>query len=184
MLDGPLAWAAWQEAQRLGLDCPPATPDYCHDFDLPLARWQQAGTWGWCTSQATVDVVSHSGTELRRRPPTAQMARYTTAAKHHAALGPYKARDTIITTEWVTTATWCVLATDQSRLETLLAQVTHLGTHRAIGHGHIASWRIEPGTDLDAWRDRPMPTPDIAAAHRAPYWHPSRRITIPAQDAS
>ena len=45
-LDGPLAWAAWQHAEAAGETIPPISDDYCHDFDLPLATWEQDGYWG------------------------------------------------------------------------------------------------------------------------------------------
>src|SRR5690606_25720052 len=41
MLDGPLAWVAWQ---RSGLPMDTSDPV---DFDLPLGRWEIGGTWGW-----------------------------------------------------------------------------------------------------------------------------------------
>lgn len=176
MLDGPLTWAAAQDAHARGLPLPPLTHEHAPDMDLPLDWWEQAGTWGWCTSQATLDVTSYTATELRRKPATGPMARYTRDRHHHTGLGPYKARDTLVAAAWVRTATWHVLATDPARLEHLLSLVTHLGRHANIGHGHVASWTIAPDPDPDAWRDRPMPTPGVVGAWRAPYWHPTRRM--------
>lgn len=172
ILDGPLAWAAAMTTP----DIPPITHEHAPDMDLPLARWDECGTWGWCASQATLDIRHHGATELRRKPHTAAMSRYTGERKHHLGLGPHKARDTVLPVEWVHIATWHVLATDQARLEALLTHITHLGSHRAIGLGEVQSWTLAPDPNPQAWRDRPMPTPGAPAqAYRAPYWHPSRR---------
>ena len=180
MLDGPLAWAAAMAAQAGGITLDPITPTHCQDMDLPLARWEEAGTWGWCTSQATIQILHHGSTEIRRRPPTGPMSRYTPERRHHLGLGPHKSRDSILPVEWVATAAWHILTTDQDRLETLLASVTHLGARRGIGMGRVDHWRVEPSHTPDAWRDRPMPTPGTTRAYRAPYWHPARVVETPA----
>ncbi|MDT9702358.1 hypothetical protein, partial [Streptomyces sp. P17] len=44
MLDGPLSWVWWQ-LQGSGRIAPGQAPG---DAALPLARWVEAGTWGWC----------------------------------------------------------------------------------------------------------------------------------------
>lgn len=173
-LDGPLAWAA---AVAGGL--PPITPDHAPDVDLPLARWEEAGAWGWCASSARYEVERWISVDLRRRPATAAMARYTTVGKHHLGLGPHKARNVIYEAAWVRTIRWDVDCTDRERLASLLDRITHLGSHTAIGYGHVAAWTIEPAVGPDGWRKRPMPTPGATVAVRPPYWHPSRRITCP-----
>lgn len=177
MLDGPLSWAAAMHAHSTGAPIDPMTRDHAPDLPLPLARWDEAGTWGWCTSQATLDITSYTAVEFRRKPATGPMSRYTTDRRHHTGLGPYKARDTTVSAALVRTATWHVLATDQGHLETLLALVTHLGKHANTGHGAVTAWTLEPDPTPDAWRNRPMPTPGMTAAHRAPYHHPTRRVT-------
>lgn len=174
MLDGPLAYVCWQ---RDG-GAPFISGDPVRDFDLPLARWDQGGTWGWCTSQAELDIVAYTSIELRQKPPTGEFSRFTTDRKYHRALGPYKARDTTIQGVLIRTATWQVDATDRERLEDLLTDIKYIGKHHRLGHGHIAKWRIEPGVE-GRWRDRPMP--EIGApprAYRPPYHHPDRQYTV------
>lgn len=177
MLDGPLAWAAAMDARARGIALEPITRAHAPDLPLPLARWEQAGTWGWCTSAAVVDVASHTASEIRRKPATAQMARFARDRKHHSGLGPYKARDTTIPVAWVRDAVWQVAATDRERLEALLALITHLGANARLGYGRIRSWGVEPGP-VDGWRERPLPGPDMPRqAYRAPYWHATRKVT-------
>jgi CRISPR type IV-associated protein Csf3 len=178
MLDGPLSWAAAMDAHAAGVNVEPLTRLHAPDMDLPLARWDEAGTWGWCTSAAILDIASYTATELRRKPATGPMARFTTDRAHHTGLGPYKARDTTVAAALINTARWHVLATDSDRLEALLALITHLGKHANIGYGHVAKWVVEPDPNRDAWRDRPMPAPGTNASHRAPYHHPTRRVTV------
>jgi len=180
MLDAPLSWAAAVLAQRDGSALPSMTRDMVMDMDLPLVRWEEHGTWGWCTSQAAVHVRSWTAVELRRKPATGPMARFTQDRRHHTGLGPHKARDTTVAAVLVDTMTWHVLATDRTRLESLLSVVTHVGKHANIGHGHVTRWVVQDDPNPDGWRDRPMPTPGATGAFRAPYWHPSRKVTVPA----
>lgn len=179
MLDGPLAWAAWQDAERRGMQTPPITPTECADFALPLARWDMHGTWGWCVSSPRYEVVRHTAIQTRRKPATREMARFTTEREHHSGLGPYKARDVTRSAAWVTSIAWDAHVTDDSRLEALLALVSHLGAERRVGHGRVAEWITTP-CEPDSWQARPLPTPGTSGAFRAPYWHPSRRITVAA----
>ena len=172
MLDGPLAWAAAQDALRRGDELPAITDEYAHDFDLPLARWEEAGTWGWCTSRAIFEVGSRSSRERRRKPAVQAMAAYAPDRKHHAGLGPFKARDATYATTWTPTMRWQVEATDVDRLAGLLLLVTHIGAAQSDGMGHVKDRIIRPGIH-DGWRDRPMPPHHPA---RAPYWHPTRRV--------
>lgn len=177
MLDGPLAWAAAMAAHAAGETIEPITRDHAPDLDLPLARWHEHGTWGWCTSQATLDVASYTAVEIRRKPAVDAMARYTRERQHHAALGPHKARDTTVAAAWVRTAVWQVVATDPDRLAALLRHLTHLGRHRNLGLGHVTAWTITPGADPDGWRHRPMPGPgQPRRGYRPPYHHPTRQI--------
>lgn len=177
MLDGPLAWAAAMAAHTAGTPIPPITREHAPDLDLPLARWEEHGTWGWCTSQAALAVAAHTAIAVRRKPATAAMARYTTDSHHHAALGPYKARDTTVPAAWVHSATWRIVATDTDRLHNLLALITHIGRHRNLGHGHVVRWTTAPGGDPDGWRDRPMPGPgQPRRGYRPPYHHATRQM--------
>ena len=173
MLDAPLSWAYAQQALAAGEELEPVTRQHAPDFPLPLARWEQAGTWGWCTSAGQLDIAAHVAAQIRRKPATHAMARYTADRANHAGLGPTKARDTTLAAVLATHITWQVLATDRADLEDLLALVTNLGGRHRNDFGHVSRWVIEPGHNPEAWRDRQMPP---VAAARAPYWHPARRI--------
>lgn len=175
MLDGPVAWAVAQLSIRDGVALPPITREHAPDLDLPFERWELGGTWGWKVSKADLMVESYTSVEIRRKPATAEFARFTSERKHHLGLGPYKARDTTVSAAWVTKATWEAEVTDRARLEECLAVITHLGAHAAIGYGHIASWRVENGAG--EWSDRPMPHDQgVVQGIRAPYWHHSRKV--------
>ena len=179
ILDGPLAWAYATRAIGRGDRLPAMRNDLPPvDFPLPLDTWQDRDTWGWCVSRAHPDIAAHTAVQVRRKPATGPMARYATDAKHHAGLGPYKARDTTLTGTVARTVSWDALATDLDDLGDLLGHVTHLGARHRNGQGHVLAWTITPTNDTEAWRDRPMPDP--AGAHtmrpRAPYWHGIGRV--------
>lgn len=170
-LDGPLSWAAAQIDPAVG----PITPEHAPEVDLPLGTWEQCGTWGWRASSARYEVVRWTSVELRRRPATTAMARYTTDRRHHLGLGPHKARNATIQACWVREISWDADVTDRRRLWELLGVLTHLGAHTNIGYGHVARWAVELGVE-GAWHDRPMPQPGMTVAVRPPYWHPTRRV--------
>lgn len=176
LLDAPLSWAAWRDDITHGRPPAPLTATYAHDFPLPLDRWEQSGTWGWCTSRPVVDVLGQTAVQVRRKPAIEAMAQYGKERKHHAALGPTKARDTTISAQLVGTVTWQARVTDRDELERLLRMITHLGGRHRNGYGTVREWRLDPGTP-DGWRDRPMPSPGgRPQGVRAPYWHPARRV--------
>ncbi|MDK8242557.1 hypothetical protein [Corynebacterium coyleae] len=175
MLDGPLSWAAWQQAVADGQEFPPMSDDYCHDFELGLHTWQRGDHWGWCTSRPYTDPVHHTAVEIRRRPPTGPMAIYTQAKEHHHGLGPLKARNVTLAATWHPTIYWHAEIVDETRVQQLLSHITHLGARHRNGHGHITRWGITAGPK-DGWQDRPMPNPNGRPMRtRAPYWHPTER---------
>lgn len=176
MLDGPLAWAYFQQRAATGEDLPPITDEYAADATLPLETWEQGGTWGWCVSRAHLDITAYGAFELRRKPATGPMSRYTTEREHHSGLGPQKARNVTLASAWVSTASWNLLCTDRGRLEGLLGAITHLGQHASRDMGRIAEWEVSPGIP-NGWRDRPLPEPGSPVqAYRPPYWHASRKV--------
>ncbi|WP_244280434.1 hypothetical protein [Corynebacterium liangguodongii] len=174
-LDGPLAWAAWQHAAAAGETLDPITDDQCPDFDLPLARWEQDGYWGWCVSNPIGEPVHHSAVEIRRRPASTAMAAYTQAREHHTGLGPLKARNVTLAATHYTTISWHATITDRARLDTLLGHITHLGGRHRNGYGRVAGWEVQPGP-AGGWRKRPLPAEGGRVMRvRAPYWHPTER---------
>lgn len=174
-LDGPLAWAAWQDAAATGQTIPPISDEHAHDFDLPLARWEKDGYWGWRVSNPITTPTHHSALEVRRKPASQAMAAYTTAREHHTGLGPTKARNVTLATTYYDTITWHADITNEDHLEHLLGHITHLGARHRNGLGRVTHWDITPGPE-DGWRQRPMPTPGGQVMRvRAPYWHPTER---------
>lgn len=175
-LDAVLSWAAWQEAEATGVDLPPISDEHIHDFDLPLAKWQHYGFWGWCTSAPILTPTHYSSVEIRRRPPTGPMAIYTNAREHHSGLGPLKARNTTLQATHYGQIMWHVEATDEQRLIELLTMCTHIGARHRNGFGHVTQWATAPGP-VDGWKQRPMPTTTGGRMMRvrAPYWHPTER---------
>lgn len=175
LLDGPLSWAAWQQAEADGEEVPPISDEHCPDFDLGLHTWQEGGYWGWRVSRPYTDPVHHTATEIRRRPPTGPMAIYTQAREHHNGLGPLKARNVTLGATWHTTIHWHAHIEDEARVRQLLGHITHLGARHRNGHGHVVRWEITDGP-RDGWEHRPLPHPDGTLQRvRAPYWHPTER---------
>ncbi len=178
LLDGPLSWAWAMRAHERGEDVPPITRAHAPDLPIPLATWEECGTWGWCTSIGHPHVVAWTSIEVRRKPAVDAMGRWIPDARHHLSLGPHKARNTVAPAVLVDRVEWDIDATDRTDVEDLLGRVSHLGGMRGTGHGHVTRWTVEPGT-RGAWRDRPMPTPGAPAQpYRAPYWHHTRRIEV------
>lgn len=176
-LDGPLSWAAAQDAISRGVILDPITDEHCTDMDLPLGTWTRGDYWGWCVSSPVGEPVHHSATEIRRKPPALAMAAYTTAREHHNGLGPMKARNVTLATTHYQQITWHADVTDRGRLEHLLRHVTHLGARHRNGFGHVTRWEITDGPEGE-WEQRPMPATDGQLMRvRAPYWHPTERTT-------
>lgn len=175
MLDGPLSWAWVQREKASSRQVPPITDRLAPDFPLPLERWQEGDVWGWKVSSAALDVAAWTGVQIRRKPAVDAMARYTQDRKHHAGLGPYKARDATLGAVLARTATWQAEVTDESDLTDLLGHITNLAQRHRNDFGHVTHWTVEPGP-RDGWKARPMPHPDgEIMGIRAPYWHHTRK---------
>lgn len=177
-LDAPVSWGAYQAylATHGHGTLPPMTDEHAVDFALPLATWTEGGTWGWACSRGQYDPVAWSTTAMRRRPATAEMARYSRDAKHHLSAGPMKARDVPLPATLTGTVTWHALA-HPGELRELLDRVWAIGRHGRHGHGRVTRWEITTGSGRDAWKDRVMPHPDGAVQGvRAPYHHPTRKV--------
>lgn len=174
-LDGPLAWAAAQEALRDGTPLEEITDDYAPDMDLPLGKWEKDGFWGWRVSNPITDPAHHTSVEIRRRPAGGPMSYYTTDREHHTGLGPLKARNVTLAATWYNTIHWHADVTDRDTLRRLLTLVTHLGARHRNGFGQVTSWEITDGP-ADGWCNRPLPS-DAGTMQRvrAPYWHSTER---------
>ncbi|GAB3191859.1 hypothetical protein [Nesterenkonia suensis] len=175
-LDGPLAWAYFQDAMARRLPMEPLTAEHAPDADLPLGIWEQYGTWGWRVSSAHIPVVgAHDALQIRRKPATIPMGRYARDREHHSGLGPHKARDSVISATHLATVSWDAEVTEASRLEQLLGLITHLGGHPSRDMGRVDTWEVTDGPP-GGWKERPMPHPEGTwQGIRAPYWHPTRK---------
>jgi CRISPR type IV-associated protein Csf3 len=195
-LDGPLSWGAYQDALCTGdtrtLRLPPMG-EWAHDFDLPLATWTAACTradpdprllaadgrqvWGWACSVADYRIVRHTVAQVRRRPPTDQMATWTVAASYHPGLGPRRAANLAHQGVWVDRIRWWVLG-EPVRLREMLDRVTHVGRLARHGWGQVGAWEIHVDeAAAGRWRRRWWPDA-LGVPHpvRAPYHHASRMM--------
>lgn len=194
-LDGPLSqagFAAYLDQHGHG-HLPPMTPEFCVDFQLPLATWTAPApdrvhpiargadpdrVWGWACSAAHYRPAGHTITQVRRRPATDVMARYTGDKNHHLSAGPLKARDVPHPATLVETITWWALTPDPDRLHTMLNRVPGIGRMPRHGNGRVRTWTVtqdEQARDRWTWRTLPAPTGRVDAI-RAPYHHPSRQM--------
>ena len=172
ILDGPLSftWAAL--ATKAGRTLPPIRDNFVFPIPMPFQRWEIGGTWGWCCSKANERILKWTVAEIRRKPATDAMALFTTAPKHHAWLGPTKARNTTLSARIVTEMRWHALVTDPDELYRLLAATTSVSGRWRNGFGQVAKWLVEPSADPDLWRSRPLPQPGGEMTPvRPPYWH-------------
>ncbi len=192
-LDGPLSWGAYVAATAAGLVLPPLTRDQVVDFRLPLAVWAApapvgavvdplllgAGglVWGWRCSRAQYEAAEHTSVDVRRKPPTGEMGRFTGERKHHVGLGPFKARAVALPAVTARMVWWHALG-DADGVRDLLTHVTHLGRHARHGHGRVLRWEVQADPDAaEGWRERPFPREGGRLEPvRAPYWHPSRLL--------
>lgn len=192
-LDGPAQYGAYTAALAAGVVLPPLTRAWALDFTMPVATWTAAPSrdgidprlldasgrqvWGWACSRALYDPDVDTVVQVRRKPATGQIARYTRDRRFHAGLGPHKARDTVYPAVFTREITWFALA-DPAGLLALLERVGALGGSKAHGHGRVLRWSVEHDPDAaHRWRERHFPDPDgEPEAIRAPYWHPSRRM--------
>ena len=177
MLDGPVAWAWAMRAKKEGRPLPRITAEYAPDFPLPFARWDAQGAWGWCVSEGAEEVVSWTMIQVRRKPNTYAMSRFAKDKKHHAGIGPFKARDVTLPGRLVETIKWEALVTDEDELMMLLSSLTNISGRWHNGFGQVSHWDVErnPGA-RDGWMNRPLPSPTGTREIpiRPPYWHSSR----------
>lgn len=195
-LDGPLSqagYAAHLDQHGHG-HLPPMTPDFCVDFTLPLASWTAPApdsgvhdlaraahpdlVWGWACSAADYTPAGATIVQVRRRPATDIMARYTGDRTHHLSAGPLKARDVPQPATLVEAVTWWALTPDPGRLQAMLARVPGIGRMPRHGNGRVHQWTVtEDPLAAQRWRWRTWPqTGGLPAGVRAPYHHPTRRM--------
>lgn len=169
-LDGILSWAMHAQEHD-----PTPPRGHIKDYPLPVEKWRACGTWGWKTSRAHPHILARTSLQLRRRPPDWQLSTYTKEKKNHHGLDAWKARDLTISAALIDTIEWDLLATDQKKVIELLDSITHIGSHRAQGCGHVAYWSVTPG-HRDAWKDRIMPHEGESGRFRPPYWSADRMV--------
>lgn len=199
-LDGLLAYGALMRLSPAEREALPilAQTDWALDFDLPLARWgvEQAGRyderllspdgriWGWRGSAACYRPLHQGITEVRKRPPIAAMARYTSDKSVLVAGGSHKAWDLPFPTIFAHLIAWYAVG-DPTEIQALLERVPALGKRTNHGHGTVSEWRVEPWSEdwSTMYQGAPMRrlpaamAPGLPAgrgAIRAPYHHRSR----------
>lgn len=195
-LDGPLSWCAWLAAQEAGVMLPPMSDEQVVDFALPVATWTRpapAGVsesllgadgmvWGWCCSRASWMGDGSTVVEIRKRPPLAELARFTADARYHSGLGPHKARSVPRPGRLASAVEWWCLG-DPDGVTSLMARLRSLGGVSRHGNGRVGRVTVTVGSlaDRGRWMDRDMPAVGgIPGAVRAPYWHVTRRCPIVA----
>lgn len=194
MLDGPLSYGAFRRHQRPNRktgNLPRLTDGYAYDFPLPLGTWDcdpvggehptllnhDGRLWGWRTSAViTEDAVATSGVDVRRRPATNQMIRWSQAKRHDIGAGPLKARNVRLPAAFAHRLSWNIQSDSPDAVMRLLSYVTHLGRLKGHGHGRIITWTIADGPE-NGWLERPMPyAGGQRMGVRAPHWHPTRQV--------
>lgn len=195
-LDGLLGYAAFRRYPDRASLPPPDTMEDPIDFDLPLARWEHAGHWGWCASSIEADWVAEETRYLSKPTPSARMARYSSAPSVNVGAGPHKAWRLPFPARLAEEARWYALG-DVARVREMLGSISHLGKLHHHGAGEVLAWTVELwGEDWSCVRDglptRHLPVgfpgvvgepPTISGGIRPPYWHAARRATVymPAQ---
>ena len=201
-LDGPLAFGVFMGLTPSQKDrLPPLHSEWAVDFELPLARWEErvewvdvhprlfteppqmnidgsrSGTvWGWQCSAAHAEWLLSEIHYVRKRPPTAEMSRYTTSPSVNQAGGAFKAQNKPCPSRF-TRRVWWYAVGDIHRVREVLTRVPAIGKLVNHGPGKVLRWTVEEHDDWDAWRARAMPDAEsgIRASIRAPYHHPSRQ---------
>ena len=180
-LDGVLSFGAFLTLtpdERAAL--PALTGPVAEDFDLPLARWEAEGVWGWRASAAHAAWTRLARAEVRKRPAAGEMVRWTADAALKVDGGPLKAKDMVFPTAFASRLTWYCVG-DPWQVRDLLGLVPGVG--KLIGHGHgiVRRWTVTPWhSDWSVEREgrltRRMPRAGgvLMGAIRAPYHHRSR----------
>ena len=152
------------------------------------ARANERRLWGWCASAADDAAWSRRGKiEIRKKPPLAEMVRYTKDKTANVASGPLKAYDLAIPTVLAAEVTWFALGDIDAVRRLLVEYIPAVGKKRGIGMGDVREWIVEPcGDDRSVLKADGSPArrlPHGAApgapgqgAIRPPYWHHTRLV--------
>jgi len=202
-LDGPLAYAAYRELGPDARDALPRPDDaWLEDLPIPLTRWfcpsdgteshprlQEDGLlWGWCASNVIGDVV-FAKTELRKRVPAAEHARYTRSPSAALSSGALKAYDLTLRAVCATRLSWRIHGDPDAVVALLRRHVWAIGKKRGLGNGRVREWRAEEVAETGSdWAlrdgDRPLRVLPASSGLRGPrsllairpaYHHRSRR---------
>lgn len=156
------------------------------DLEIPIER-SSCGRYYLCTTMLG-NVVAREKSFIIRRFPVAQAVAFAEPKLRRINLstGPTKNIRIPIELCHVDTPTWYAIG-DPERVRELLTWITGLGRRRAVGHGAVISWTVEPhddpwpgfpvlGPDGEALRNLPLDTPGLGlhvprfGNLRPPYW--------------
>jgi hypothetical protein len=184
--DGILSWGAFAALSPEAREALPSIGGpTAVDFDMPLARWKVGDVWGWRASAAHAEWLADTKVEVRKRPPQAEMARYTTAGSVQINCGSFKAQDKAFPARVAREVVWYAVG-ERPAVEALLAFVPHIGKLSRHGNGRVLEWRVDQwapdwAIERDGALTRRMPAayrPDEVPGRgglRAPYHHLSRQ---------
>lgn len=211
-IDGPIAYATFHDLDmvtRKTIEPIDVTP-WPIDLTLPLSTWRcdpgegvderllkrwRTGSrgpapqiWGWCASAADDSAwLGRDVLEVRKRPPAAQMVRYSLDKTLHTGAGALKAYDLPIPIVLAREVEWYAHG-DPDKVRALLQRhVPAVGKKRNIGSGTVREWIVEP-CDVDRSvvdetgrlrRRLPLGAvdgPQGYGAIRPPYYHHTRMV--------
>lgn len=173
-LDGLLAWAL------APLSCvgeAPARDELPGEIRLPLGRWAQGGTWGWCASALFPDGPQAESLQFWRKRFRQSRAELATGAPNLQS-NTYRDYNMPLPLLLVPRMVAWALG-DRKRIEDVLRRnVRHLGKKRAHGHGAVIAIRVEwcaedysLARDGRATRWLPSPAGVRIVRPRPPYWN-------------
>lgn len=187
-IDGPLAYAAFRGLPPPERDAlPPMDGPAAVDFDLPLARWECGGTWGWRASAAHAEWLLVGQHAVRRYTAVERMERWTPDDVVNTSSGRFKPENKAYPTHTARALVWYAVG-NQSEVQRLLdTYVPNIGRLSRHGMGKVADWAVEEWReDWSCERDgaltrrmphafRPGDVPGRGSI-RAPYHHISRVV--------
>lgn len=197
-LDGILAWGyyrAMMEDERRAL--PSIAEEWAIDMPLPLEKWHRKvkhcgndrlddgdGVWGWVATRALVENPKHGVHEIRKKIPTDEMIKWTTAKSVHPGSGPAKAYNIELPTVFAPVLRWFADG-DPEEIAMLLSHVYGIGKRCTLGLGRVLDWNVAPSSLVNQdfiMRNRVVACGEEDATDvvgiRPPYHHLSRRTWV------
>lgn len=194
-LDGLLAWAVADEAERFGSSSAWEDAQDLH-YLLEKAEDADSGEWVWKASQVIFQPASERFffNMIRKADPLTYLEGIDAGHIHQrrersyidTQSGSLRAYQLLAPYQWMEKAEcWCI--GDQEAIQEHLAHVTSLGKMRRNGYGALASIVVEPDpAAITLWKLRTLPVGMTGApGHQyaetlqclsAPYWDRRKRV--------